>query len=300
MTFDRFFHILNPSRRRRRPVRRLVEASAYPKMIWVNRDSHPTHLETIIEWAVWNNELDFAVWGGDGTLSRTVNALARHNALGRARIAIIPAGTGNDFSRNFARPDIAAWAAAFDGGRFGSRLVDVGEIETPEGRRVFLNNAGFGRARDSSRGSSNPLADIARLQPHRLQIEWGDGGSSHIETVRALLGIVFNGPYFNRGLHFDPGLSVSDGRMEAILVPPGSKLALASRFVRGRLGRALARRSDLRVRAETLVVESENPLFPQADGEPAAAEAVRRISFSIRPSALRICYPQEEPNEQAS
>jgi diacylglycerol kinase family enzyme len=76
-----------------------------------------------------------AVLGGDGTLGNVARVLAGSGC----RLAIVPAGTGNDFAKSagLAR-DVDAIARKAAHGP--DRLVDVGRV----GDDVFLNAAGFG------------------------------------------------------------------------------------------------------------------------------------------------------------
>ena len=74
--------------------------------------------------------------GGDGTVNRTLNAIRDH--LGRVAFAVVPLGTGNDFSRTLGVPDdpeeaargIADWS---------EREVDVCEALGAGVRQLFVN-----------------------------------------------------------------------------------------------------------------------------------------------------------------
>src|SRR5690349_6364901 len=60
--------------------------------------------------------------GGDGTLNEVVNGLAED--FGRARLGLLPLGTGNDFARSINIPtDLDAALAVLQGGRV--QTVDV-------------------------------------------------------------------------------------------------------------------------------------------------------------------------------
>ncbi|MGH7622313.1 MAG: diacylglycerol/lipid kinase family protein, partial [Gemmatimonadaceae bacterium] len=76
--------------------------------------------------------------GGDGTWSNAANAILE--AGSGCRLALLAAGTGNDFAKTVGAParDLAATARlAVEG---PDMLVDVGRIES----RYFLNVTGFG------------------------------------------------------------------------------------------------------------------------------------------------------------
>jgi hypothetical protein len=49
--FKKFFHILNPSRAKRSAVRKFFLKNPALNYMWVERTSHPAHLETLVLWA---------------------------------------------------------------------------------------------------------------------------------------------------------------------------------------------------------------------------------------------------------
>ena len=75
-------------------------------------------------------------WGGDGTVNEVASALAFTR---RARLAVIPSGSGNGLARELGIPldPAAAFACAVDG---QTRVIDCGELDG----RLFFNVAGLG------------------------------------------------------------------------------------------------------------------------------------------------------------
>ncbi len=79
-----------------------------------------------------------AVLGGDGTWSKAAAELARHGAP--ARLALIAAGTGNDFVKNLPEPSRDADAMArLVAGDAEERRIDMAAVDG----ELFLNVAGF-------------------------------------------------------------------------------------------------------------------------------------------------------------
>src|ERR1051326_3600092 len=105
MRIQSFLHILNPNKDHRKAVKKFFAKNQQLTHVWVERTSHPTHLETIVEWGLLQGATGFAMWGGDGSFNRMVHALFDHKILARATVSLIPVGTGNDFSRKLNFPD---------------------------------------------------------------------------------------------------------------------------------------------------------------------------------------------------
>jgi len=82
--------------------------------------------------------------GGDGTLNEVVNGLSAD--FGRARLGLLPLGTGNDFARSIGVPnDLEAALAILNEGK-EVRAIDVARADVGDRSRCFLNRSagGFG------------------------------------------------------------------------------------------------------------------------------------------------------------
>jgi diacylglycerol kinase family enzyme len=261
------FHILNPNARHRARVQAHFENVPRGSYAWVERTSHPTHLETLVEWALREGRHTLSIWGGDGTFNRAVQALYDLNGISKVRIELVAAGTCNDFMRNApAGP------------------VDIGLLSDGKRRRVFLNNAGFGRT-PSAFGSkrSNPIQDIFRFTEKTIHVT-----EPRSEDFPALLGVICNGPFFSGGLHFAKNAKINDGLLNGFFVPPQNRAFLVGRFVAARLGTALSNSHTIRIDGPRISLESDSDLFPQVDGEPAFPGATRKLTFSILDERLQL------------
>src|SRR5258707_1186150 len=100
---------------------------------------HVGHARELAQSAAQAGYERVVVVGGDGTMCEVASGLAHTQTA----VAMIPAGTGNDCSRNLNIPTDAVTAAnlALDG---PVRAVDLGEIQTSTGSMHFVNVAGFG------------------------------------------------------------------------------------------------------------------------------------------------------------
>ena len=284
-----FVHLLNPNRDHRKSVASFFRRRPDLRCYWVERETHPSHLETLLQWAAREGEKRVAIWGGDGTLSRAVQALYDERALDRTDVALVPSGTGNDFARKLGIRDSGSLVSDAEPVEVRIERFDLGLLRIGSRERVFVNNAGFGRSAAAvRRPRPNALRDILSFQPRRLGLEWKTPASVAYETRDVILGIVFNSPYFNRGLCFDPLIAPDDGVLTAFLEPPRGAMGLLFRFLKGRFGAPLARPDTIRLDAVEIRVEADAPLYPQVDGEPAALEGARRLDFGVLPGKLAL------------
>lgn len=283
MSLSNYFHILNPSSLHRESVRAYVQAHPDLKLAWVERTSHPTHLETILNWAVVEKQTKICVWGGDGSVNRTLQFLFDREALDQMEMALVPAGTCNDFFRkNYSTHD--------EGIR---QHFDLGVLWTEQGEKIFLNNAGFGRASENIRSKPrHPISDIFQLTKKAIQLNWLDKGVTQTCSLEVLLSVVCNSPYFNCGLHFDASSDPKDSFLDGYFEKSQNKLFLIWKLLRGRSGKAMRNRNTMTIKSQKITVTSLSELFPQVDGEPATVGPVHSLRFESRPKMLSLALFQ--------
>jgi diacylglycerol kinase family enzyme len=286
-----FFHILNPNKRHRKAVKNFFEHRPDARYQWVERNSHPTRIETIVEWAIQEGISALAVWGGDGTMNRAVQVLYERGKLGEIFVALIPVGTANDFSRKVNQAHWGKIAEKIFNEPFLVRDIDLGVLRCGRSVRVFVNNAGFGRESKALRRSrSRSLLDILSFRSKKLDLDWINDDSHYFECRDGILGIVFNAPYFNRGMHFDQWIEPDDNILNGFIEPPQGNITLFLRFLMGRLGRSLGSRRTFRLDGQVIQIRSDEKLFPQVDGESVSLDGVSEIKFSILPKALKLAF----------
>jgi diacylglycerol kinase (ATP) len=221
--------------------------------------------------------------GGDGTLNRLVNHLAAQKRLPRTEVALIPAGTCNDFARALRLSPKRVREAAEVACSGIPRDIDVGDMNG----HFFLNNAGFGRKMNpEGRRAAGPIRTLRAFEAIPLRAVWDKGSI----TGDFFMGLVCNQPFFSRGLHFTRAMRPDDGLFDVVLVPRMRKAKLAAMVFLGRLGRSLKSRQLLSLRVPSIRFESDRDLWPQADGEP-PVRAVRQVNFTLAPWKLRLIFP---------
>lgn len=227
--------------------------------------------------------------GGDGTLSIIVNALPDPRA---ARLAIVPAGSGNDFgvALGIRSLDQALEAAA------GTSSADV-DLGTCNGRR-FINCIGMGldgeiartaaaiRRRGLARGMSYycaALVGLWRVRPVRAVLSRSTG---EVRIEDLLMLTVGNGAWYGGGYHGAPGASIDDGELDcyafADLKGPLRRLALMERVRRG----THASHSVVTgFKTSSLCAEFDREIAMHVDGELTAAA---RVDIGVQRAALSV------------
>jgi len=242
--------------------------------------------------------------GGDGTVHEVVNGLMRAPAGARPALGVLPVGSGDDYAKMLPPRSPGAprphWRAALTAiARGQARAHDVGVIRDGEGgERYFANgmDVGFGAhvARNIAQvprwvtGLGAYLAAIAqtmvRYPTLELRLQLDDGEPfAHRSTLAA----VMNGRCFGGSFWACPGACADDGLLDVLLADVVSRaqiLRLVPKLMRGRhTGEPVLRM----LRARRIVIESDEALVVEADGELPPMRS-RRLEIELVPGALRV------------
>lgn len=213
-----------------------------------------------------------AVVGGDGMVNLGVNLCA-----GRPlRLAVVAAGTGNDFAMNLGLPvrDPVGAVQVISAGR--TRRIDAGRVLGADGSVRWFGGvlgAGFdavvtARAarmtwpRGQMRYNLAILRELAVFKPIPYVIELDD---RRLET-KAMLVAIANTTSFGGGMHVCPGADVADGLFDVLVLNEISIPEFLRVFPKVYSGRhvghpAVEIHRSTRVRLEARGIQS------QADGE---------------------------------
>jgi diacylglycerol kinase (ATP) len=255
----------------------------------VRGTTHAGDEARLVATAIADGVETIVVVGGDGTWSNCAVPLAK--AGSPARMALLAAGTGNDFAKNLGLDprDPRALAERLADGGVRERRVDLGRVDDT----WFLNVAGFGfdvavlRASMKYRRLRGPAVYVATA----LQEIFGypglpiavDGGAPRPH----LLAVFSNGKHFGGAFHIAPGARVDDGALDAILIADVPKLARLPLLARAIVGKHLASRHVTHRRTASMRLSfAEAPWF-EVDGELRRA-AGPTVEVAIVPAALRV------------
>jgi YegS/Rv2252/BmrU family lipid kinase len=234
--------------------------------------------------------------GGDGTMNKLVNALARH--WDRVEFAVLPAGTGNDWARSLGVPVhdfAAAWDLALTEEARPTDLVHI--TGTVPQYCINAVTAGIGArvSTDVEPDEKRRLGPIAywltavmrsvQLQEYMVRLEWEDQSRE-----LAVYGIVIaNGNFVGGGFPVAPSARLDDGKFDVIVVPTLSALELIEEglnyIMTGKVSDRIPSIRTTRIRIESLPA-----LHFSVDGEPSRAATT---TFEILPAALRVVRREE-------
>ncbi|MEO9329585.1 diacylglycerol/lipid kinase family protein [Gordonia aurantiaca] len=237
------------------------------------------------------------VAGGDGTIRLTVEA-----GIGTGKpLAVIPAGSGNDFARNLRIPldTEAAVRVVLDGHR---EPVDLGRVSFPDGRTaLFATVAATGfdasvtaRANDmrwpkgQARYTLAALRELVGLRSRYYQVRVDDA-TVEDDLIFAAIG---NTTSYGGGMRITPKASVSDGLLDVTLArtaPRMPRLTLARVFPKVFSGTHADHPLVRTLRGGEVELYSDPPAPVSVDGDlvgelPAVFEAVPRAIEVFTPA----------------
>jgi len=273
-----------------------------------------------------------AVVGGDGTLSAAATGYFRGveddggaDALKavnpRAALAVLPAGTGDDFARGLSggRPEpLGEWARRLvkhcraggenDAGRNKTtRAADVlfGSADGGARRFVCLNAATLGigaevagrvaaqggalrRLSGRIRFACAAARSLAAWRDRRVRIRVDEG---EWRECRTNLVAVANGAYAGGGMNFSPSARIDDGLLDVLSVCGISRAELVRELARVHRGGHLANPKVTLTRGSRVRIEAlgeTDALKLEADGD---VRGGTPVELRVIPSALRVVMP---------
>jgi diacylglycerol kinase (ATP) len=234
--------------------------------------------------------------GGDGTVSEIAGVLAGR----KVPLAVIPAGTGNDFSKGLGIPQNPK--IALETALCGKKIkIDLGTING----RIFVNAASFGLDAKLTRhipalkesrlplpGKSLYLIAFFREMFQRLdypEVEVYFQGKGEIISRRTTILVAANGPQYGAMFKIAPEASFTDGFLDICWIGKMSKRRILANIRKLLMGTHtdLPETGLFRVRSFTIRCEKE--LDCQADGE--ILEPQKEYFISCLPKALEIIVP---------
>ncbi|MBK7907503.1 MAG: hypothetical protein IPJ78_13215 [Gemmatimonadetes bacterium] len=255
----------------------------------VRATTHAGDEARLVSEAIDDGVETLVVAGGDGTWSNCAIPLAKAGAP--MRMALLAAGTGNDFAKNLGIDprDPTALAERLADGGFRERRADMGRVDDT----WFLNVAGFGfdvhvshiaaryhRIKGPAVYVVSALQGILTYGGLPIGVD-GEPPRDH------LLAVFSNGAWFGGAFHIAPGATVDDGRLDAVLIRDVARLARLPLLARAIGGTHLTSPhvQHRRVTSTTLTF-TERPWF-EADGELRQA-AGPTVEVASVPGALRM------------
>jgi diacylglycerol kinase (ATP) len=264
-----------------------------------------------------------AVVGGDGTLSEAAQGFFEfHKQLedipsqinSRARLAILPAGTGDDFARSQMgrREPLEKWidilvhhcqAPTEAPNEHNSRLVDVlyglcDEYRTPftclnastmgiggeTAARVAAQGNVMRRFSGEARFAAAALGALAGWRERRVRVSIDD--KEVIEGTMNLVGVA-NALYAGGGMMLSPQAQIDDGKLDVVTATDLSRMNIVRELARIHKGGHVVNPKVRITQGEAVSIETfstEDAMLIEADGN---VRGVTPVEFRVMPRALR-------------
>lgn len=268
----------------------LDRVASLRSVVWTTQG--PGHARELAERAGLEGYERVVAVGGDGTVHEAINGLMGLKPELRQRVAfgVVPAGSGNDFSRNLGVPtDAGALATVLASGV--ASPVDVGSVNG----HYFANVAGVGfDAEVAALANRIPkyvpgtltyvicaLAQLALYKNAAVRL-YLDG---KLIERRILLVAVGNGAHYGGGMMICPGARMNDGKFRVVVAGDLSRAGVLRTLPQVYSGRHLHNPLVEVYDAQEVRVEAERPLTVQADGEIVATSPT---TIQLIPMALRV------------
>lgn len=226
--------------------------------------------------------------GGDGTIGLIAGAL-RGTA---GRLAVIPAGRGNDFARVLRIPEDAAQAAALilDG---QEKVVDVGDVDG----ETFVCIASLGFDSDANR-----IANEAKLVKGNLVYLYAAlralagwkhanftvvvDGEAH--QMRGWTVAVANSQAYGGGMYIAPDAELDDGRFDVVLVAESNKRTFLKDLPKVFKGAHTSNPRVTVLRGSNVEISADRPFDIYADGDPIGSLPA---TVNMSPRSLKVLVP---------
>lgn len=230
--------------------------------------------------------------GGDGTAHEVLNGL-NHGV----QLAVIPVGTGNDFSRMFGfKGKLDEFLEAVVNGSVTT--VDVGQVNG----ELFLNCANFGLDADINaranevRNSWIPrkmiyiCIAIAKLFKKR-PISYTMSIDGQTDRYLSLMGAIMNGRWYGSGFLSAPLSDFDDGVFDVCVVRQTSTLRALYLLPFYFMGKHINKKEITYIKAKNIEIKSDTVINVGCDGEVFQTD---QLSISILPNYLKLRVPQSQ------
>jgi diacylglycerol kinase (ATP) len=236
-----------------------------------------------------------AALGGDGQVGAVANGILEGG--GGAALAVIPAGTGNDFARALGLDRKNPIGAAELLGAPVLRAIDAVKVKTPERSCFFVNigSAGFDAEVNAYanqirlvKGTASyivaMLVMLRRFQPGQFRISV-DGQD---QSKAAMLVIVGNAVSYGGGMKVTPNALLDDGALDILILKAMSKFQLVKTFPKVFRGSHLDHPAVQMLRGRRIEVAAERTMQVFGDGDHIGTLPA---TFEVLDGAIRVVAP---------
>jgi diacylglycerol kinase (ATP) len=258
---------------------------------------HPGHGIALTQSAIQEGFRNIVAVGGDGTVHEVVNGVFSQRVVSSSEItiAVVPAGTGNDWARsiNVSR-DRRKALELLRGGRTTLHDVGIARLGPPgqERDRYFINMSGVGFDAFVLQQVGRPklgsisyvtamLKGLVRYRAIPLELEVQD------EEIRDRMFVLFAGigRYCGGGLEVTPKARPNDGLIDITAIRDMPQREILFNIRRLFDGTLLQHPRISAFRCSAASIRSPNPVDVEADGE---LLGTTPVSYSLVPGSIRV------------
>ena len=253
--------------------------------------NEPLEATDVAKWGIEAGFHRIVAMGGDGTVNEIANGMLNRDAV----LAVIPAGTGNDFIRMLGIPaDPFEALDVLTNGR--ERTMDLGQVADD---RYFVNGVGIGidaqvardvlqmkRLQGAAAYVSAAVREVFRFKAFPVTIESADW---QLDATCLSIGLS-NGKFAGGGFKLAPEADIVDGRIDISAIEDYSRLERLVRLPRVRAGKHLGWQKVHYRQLTEATIASPSKLIAHVDGEPYRLPS-EPFSVRVLPNALRVLVP---------
>jgi diacylglycerol kinase (ATP) len=253
-------------------------------------------LERLAREAAGDGARIVGVLGGDGSVNLAANGILGSGAA----LAVLPAGTGDDFAHGIGVGKLDQAARLLS----SPTIVDIDVIRATAGAetRTFVNIAGTGfdsAVEETANGMKRRLGarghyalatvrTLPRFEPIGFVLDL-DGERIELE---AMLVVVGNSVAYGGGMKVLPQARVTDGCLDVCIVRALSTGAFLRAFPKVYVGKHATHPSVTMLRGRRLAVEADRRSLVFADGERVGPLPA---IFEVQPAALPVIVGPDAP-----
>ena len=242
-----------------------------------------------------------AVVGGNGALGEVMTGIMERQDS-KPKVAIIPAGTGNDIARNLGIFSIADAVDALQGEH--ARYVDLIRIDCRAGQKYafLMGNVGFSanaRIKPWMKRYLGPkgayylstiLQIIAYRAPH-MTVRW----ETREYSGRVWIVIVANVARIGGGgMCIAPGAQFDDGELNISIIPSRSKFKMLARMLpKAASGAYVNEPGVVYFPTKKIEVDSDPPVILDIDGD---IFGMTPATFKVCPKAIQVITLERQDN----
>jgi diacylglycerol kinase (ATP) len=270
----------------------LLRSLGVSHMLYISEG--PADPQRLAQNAASNGASIVAALGGDGHVGAVANGIMGTGAA----LAVIPAGTGNDFARHLGLDRKDPLAAARLLAAPTIRKIDVVRITTADGERYYVNvgGAGFDSEVNEHANSVKILKGTAKyIYSTFVQLARFKAGNFVMKVdgeehaFRGMMLAVGTASSYGGGMLVCPDAKSDDGLLDICVIQELPKRQFVMAFPKVFKGRHVQHPAVRMLRGTEVEISADRPFLVYADGERVGSLPA---TFVVVPLALPVVVPE--------